>query len=56
LLWESTSVGRRTDAITLAIVKVLPEPVTPIKTCDLFPSSMPRTSASMAAGWSPAGW
>jgi hypothetical protein len=47
--------GRPTRAMTLAIVNVLPEPVTPISTCEPRPSAMPRTRASMAAGWSPAG-
>ena len=41
--------------MTLAIVKVLPEPVTPSSTCSSRPSSTPRASFSMACGWSPVG-
>jgi hypothetical protein len=36
--------------MTLAMVNVLPEPVTPISTCAPRPSAMPPTSASIAAG------
>ena len=39
LLWDSTSVGRLTASITLAMVKVLPEPVTPSSTCSASPRS-----------------
>ena len=41
--------------MTLAIVKVLPEPVTPIKTWSLRPARIPSTRAAIACGWSPAG-
>ena len=37
----------------LAIVKVLPEPVTPSSTWCFSPSSIPRESSAMAAFWSP---
>ena len=47
--------GRPSRAITLAIVKVLPEPVTPSSVWNASPSSMPSTSCSIAVGWSPAG-
>jgi hypothetical protein len=52
-LCASTSVGRWTFSITLAIVNVLPEPVTPSSTCSSSPNSTPRASASIASGWSP---
>ena len=55
LLWASTRVGRFMRAMTLAMVKVLPEPVTPSSTCSARPSSSPCTSVSMAWGWSPVG-
>src|SRR5690606_12521981 len=42
-------------SITFAIVKVLPDPVTPKSTCDFLPLSSPPTRRSIAAGWSPAG-
>src|SRR5262245_36912158 len=41
--------------MTLAIVNVLPEPVTPRRVWCFFSSLSPRTRASMAWGWSPAG-
>src|SRR5687767_11228425 len=41
--------------MTLAMVKVLPEPVTPSSTCSLAPPRMPSTSCWMASGWSPSG-
>ncbi len=42
--------------MTFAIVKVLPEPVTPRSTCVCSPASdMPFTSSSIAPGWSPFG-
>ena len=50
-----TSAGRSKFAITLAIVKVFPEPVTPIRVCSFLPSFIARVSFSMACGWSPAG-
>ena len=46
----STSAGRPQRAMTLAIVKVLPEPVTPSKVWYARPSLMPSTSLSIAAG------
>ena len=55
LLWASTSVGRCTCSMTLAMVKVLPDPVTPSSTCSFSPFSMPSASAAMACGWSPEG-
>lgn len=42
--------------MTLAIVKVLPEPVTPSRVCLEMPEFSPETSLSMAWGWSPAGF
>jgi hypothetical protein len=42
--------------MTLAIVYVLPDPVTPSSVWNESPSSMPSTSLSIASGWSPAGW
>ena len=51
----STSVGRWTFSMTLAIVNVLPEPVTPSKTCSSRPIFTPCASFSMASGWSPVG-
>ena len=47
---DMTSAGRPSWAMTFAIVKVLPEPVTPSKVWWGRPSRMPRTSWSMAAG------
>src|SRR5215472_2423344 len=41
--------------MTLAIVKVLPEPVTPSSVWNASPSWIPSTSPAMASGWSPAG-
>ena len=40
----------------LAMVKVLPLPVTPFSVCIRLPASMLFTRASMASGWSPVGW
>jgi len=48
--------GRCVASITLAMVKVLPEPVTPSSTCSRSPASAWATSSAMAEGWSPAGW
>ena len=39
----------------LAIVKVLPEPVTPKSVCSCAPARIPRVNASIASGWSPVG-
>ena len=55
LLWASTRVGRWTFSMTLAMVKVLPEPVTPKSTCSERPFSTPAARASIASGWSPEG-
>ena len=41
--------------MTLAIVKVLPEPVTPSSVCFARPLRAPSTSCAIAWGWSPAG-
>ena len=51
---DSTSVGRLSASITLAIVNVLPEPVTPSSVCAYTPASKLATSFSMACAWSPA--
>src|SRR6185369_7480979 len=48
-----TSVGRFTRAMHCAIVNVLPEPVTPSRTCDVSPRFNPSTSSSIARAWSP---
>ena len=48
-----TSVGRWTRSTMLAMVKVLPLPVTPSKVCVFIPDSSPATSWSTALGWSP---
>ena len=42
-------------AMTLAIVKVLPDPVTPKSVWCFMPAFRLRVSFSMASGWSPAG-
>ncbi len=49
-----TSVGRASRWITLAIVNVLPEPVTPMSTWARLPARRPSQRASTAWGWSPA--
>jgi hypothetical protein len=41
---------------TFAMVKVLPEPVTPNRVWDARPARIPSTSWAIAWGWSPAGW
>jgi hypothetical protein len=51
-----TRVGFCTDWITLAMVYVLPEPVTPSSVCFARPLSKPSISFAIACGWSPAGW
>ena len=53
LLWAMTSVGFWTFAMTLAMVKVLPEPVTPSSVWYRSPRRMPSLSAATASGWSP---
>jgi len=50
LLWAMTSMGLRTRVTTLAIVKVLPEPVTPSKVWNRSPCRMPADSGSLALG------
>jgi len=50
-----TIAGRPVRAMTLAIVNVLPDPVTPKSVWNDRPSASPSMSFSMAAGWSPAG-
>ena len=55
MLCAITSVGRFTSFMTFAIVKVLPEPVTPSNTCVRMPSLTPSASFSIACGWSPVG-
>ena len=47
--------GTLTCAMTLAMVYVLPEPVTPSKVCSWSPSRIPCTSLAIASGWSPVG-
>src|SRR3989344_9147914 len=42
-------------AMTFAIVKVFPEPVTPRSVWSRLPALRPFTSVSIATGWSPAG-
>ncbi len=39
-----------------AMVKVLPEPVTPSSTWSRSPARIPATISAIACGWSPAGW
>jgi len=55
LLCEITKVGILRLFITLAIVKVLPLPVTPNSTCEESPFFIPCTKLFMASGWSPVG-
>jgi hypothetical protein len=55
LLGDITSVGRRAAAMTLAIVYVLPEPVTPRRTTWRRPDSTWRERSAIACGWSPRG-
>ena len=55
MLWASTRVGLLTFSMTLAIVKVLPEPVTPSRVCSSRPRFTPLARASIASGWSPEG-
>src|SRR3979490_2163699 len=47
--------GRCVASITCAIVKVLPEPVTPSSTCERSWRLTPSTSSAIARGWSPSG-
>ena len=55
LLGARIRAGRWVCSMTLAMVKVLPEPVTPSSTWSRSPSAAWATSSAMAAGWSPAG-
>jgi hypothetical protein len=55
LFGEMTRVGRWMFAITLAIVKVFPDPVTPSSTTWRRPSWTRRVRISIARGWSPRG-
>ncbi len=55
MLGANTIAGRPIFAMTLAIVKVLPDPVTPSRVWNVRPSSSPSQICAMAAGWSPAG-
>ena len=45
-----TRVGICTFSMTFAMVKVLPEPVTPSSTCSLSPRFTPSASFSIACG------
>ena len=55
LLWLKISVGLLTCWITLAAVKVLPDPVTPNNTWCLVFEFSPSTNCLIAVGWSPVG-
>jgi hypothetical protein len=50
LVCDRTSAGLPISWITLAMEKVLPVPVAPIKVCVRLPSRSPATSFSMAGG------
>src|SRR5271166_6474366 len=50
------STGRSHCAMTLAMVNVFPEPVTPIRVWYRLPARIDPTSFSIACGWSPVGW
>ena len=47
--------GRWSCSMTCAMVKVLPEPVTPRRVWSVRPFLMPSVRALIAVGWSPAG-
>ena len=47
--------GALSSSMILAMVKVLPEPVTPRRTWSFSPALRPETSSPMARGWSPWG-
>ena len=53
---ESTRVGSCVRSMILAIVKVLPDPVTPFRIWCFRSASTPAASRSIASPWSPAGW
>ena len=55
LLWLNTRVGLLIWAMTLAAVKVLPEPVTPSSVLCFDPRRIESTSCAIASGWSPVG-
>ena len=55
MLCAITKVGRFTASITLAIVNVLPLPVTPKSTCVRSPQRTPSVKDAIAWGWSPVG-
>jgi hypothetical protein len=55
LLCENTSAGLPSSAMTFAIVKVLPDPVTPSSVWCRFPARTDFTSLTMACPWSPCG-
>src|SRR3989339_583399 len=56
LLCAKTNVGLFTFLITLAIVKVLPLPVTPSKVCIFSPFNIPSVSSFIASGCEPCGF
>jgi hypothetical protein len=49
-LWAITRVGRLSSSITLAMVKVFPEPVTPSNTWCSSPRRSPSSSLEIAPG------
>src|SRR6266849_3206149 len=55
LVGRKDRAGRCVASITLAMVKVLPEPVTPSSTWLRSWRRTPSTSSLMACGWSPLG-
>jgi len=55
LVVRDTRVGFCTCATTLAMVNVLPEPVTPSRAWCRSPRLTPATSSPIARGWSPCG-
>ena len=55
LLWLRMRAGRWSFWMTLAMVKVFPEPVTPRRAMSLTPSARAVLSWLMASGWSPDG-
>ncbi len=48
--------GALRAAMRLAMVKVLPLPVTPRRVCSRMPFSRPVSNLLIAVGWSPVGW
>jgi hypothetical protein len=56
LVGAMTRVGFWTSLMMLAIVKVLPDPVTPSRQTSRSPRPMASATPRMARGWSPAGW